>query len=101
MKLYCYYASARSHTMAYSQPSYAKSFERTGVSERDIPRGNSLLISVGLLAMYHRPSYMEAEEISLDDDLEGYGANRYYMAGYQSLFAKGKGGRPAADQHGR
>lgn len=98
MKLYCYYASARDSSTAYSHPSFETSFERTGVAERDIPRANSLLLSVGLLAMYHRPSFAEGDYEDGGDE-EGtaiLSANRYYMTGYKSFFAKGRGGRPAA-----
>jgi hypothetical protein len=98
MKLYLYYASVRSTPMAYSQPSFETSFLRTGVQERDIPRANSILLSVGLLARYSRPDFSDDDDVSMDDPKVGYGSNRYYMTGYASLFAKGKGGKSSAAQ---
>jgi hypothetical protein len=97
MKLYLYYASVRSNLMAYSQPSFETSCLRTGVQERDIPRANSMLLSAGLLARYSRPG-SDDYDVSLDDPKVGYGSNRYYMTGYASLFAKGKGGKSVTAQ---
>ncbi len=77
LKLYFYYAVTRDRAKPYSEPSFERIFEKTGVSERDIASANSLLISSGLLARTRPvPS----------DDAKKFESNHYYMTGYNHLF---------------
>lgn len=77
LKVYFYYAATRDRAKPYSEPSFEKIFVRTGVSERDIPRANSLLITSGLLA---------STRSAPTEDTKKYESNHYYMMGHSSLF---------------
>ncbi|AJX17921.1 hypothetical protein [Burkholderia ubonensis] len=78
LKLYFYFASIRSHHEAYSEASYEKIAERTGVSERNIPRANALLVAAEFLARYERGSGQG------HGGIRG-GSNRYFLEGYKSF----------------
>ena len=78
LKLHFYYASVRDGQQAYSECTFETINKKTGVAERDIPKANSILLNNGFLARYAR----------YDKNDKGYSANRYYMEGYGSLFAK-------------
>ncbi|AXV99832.1 hypothetical protein CJO81_03100 [Ralstonia solanacearum] len=81
LKLHLYYASVRDRSQAYSECTFETINKKTGVSERDIPKANSILLNAGLLARYARHSKDDGKEVS-------YSANRYYMEGYGSLFKR-------------
>lgn len=77
MKLHLYYASVRSNENPFCEVAYATIHERTGVSERDIPKANSLLISCGILQRTRGlPEY----------DVKQHESNKYFLAGYESFF---------------
>ncbi|RQS03218.1 hypothetical protein DIE07_32300 [Burkholderia sp. Bp9002] len=81
LKLHFYYASVRDGNRAFSECTFETINKKTGVAERDIPRANSILLTVGLLSRYRR------EQIEVANDVS-YTANRYYMEGYETLFKK-------------
>jgi hypothetical protein len=87
LKLYLYFASIRSNVLHFSMASYETIFERTRISERDVRKAISLMISSGLM-------------ISVDRDhkqmLSKNEPNKYFLAGYHVLVQdKGKSEQPS------
>jgi hypothetical protein len=78
LKLHLYYAHTRSEG-GYSEVGYEKIFDRTGVSERDIARANSFLLSCNIL---QRTRGLPGE------DSRQHEANKYFLTGYESFFFK-------------
>lgn len=76
LKLYLYLADVRDRRHAYSEATYETINKRTGISERDIRRAINLLISSGLIAQVQRDH---------DKDNSTWGANKYYLKGYEDL----------------
>jgi hypothetical protein len=76
MKLYLYFAAIRSNHLHFSMASYETIFERTGISERDIRKAVSLLISTGLLMGINRDH---------NHVLTRNEPNKYYLTGYTAL----------------
>jgi len=77
LKLYLYLASCRDNKKPFSMVSYEMIHERTGISERDIRRAISLLISSGLLENVDR---------EFSHTLKVNEANKYYLTGSRALF---------------
>jgi biotin operon repressor len=88
LKLYLYLAACRGNVSEFSMVSYEKIHERTGISERDIRRAISLLISSGLLVSVDR---------EFSQTLKVNEANKYFLNGYRALLkpAAGTGGMTA------
>lgn len=84
MKLYLYFAAIRSNHAYFSMASYETIFERTGISERDIRKAISLLISTGLLVGINR----DHNHILTKNE-----PNKYYLTGYMALVQQ-KSGTP-------
>lgn len=76
LKLYLYLAARRSNHLQYTAVTYEKIFERTGISEREIRKASSLLVTSGL---------MRGVEREVDTARKVYGANHYYLTGSDKL----------------
>lgn len=76
LKLFLYLADVRDRNKDYTEASYEKIFERTGIPERDIRRAINVLNACGLLAQVQRDS---------DRDISSWGPNKYYLKGYKDL----------------
>jgi hypothetical protein len=88
MKLYLYFAAIRSNYSFYSMASYETIFERTGISERDIRKATSILITCGLLAgVNHEHNHI----------LKQNEPNKYYLKGYTALVQQKATGQAALD----
>lgn len=81
LKLYLYLAACRDNANQFAMASYETIHARTGISERDIRRALSLLISSGLLINIDR---------EYSSTLKVNEANKYYLTGANAL------GAPAA-----
>lgn len=81
LKLHFYYASTREKDALYSMVAYPMIQRRTGVSEREIPRANSLLVSCGILA---RTRGLPSEDAMTHE------SNKYYLTGYDNFITKKK-----------
>ncbi len=79
VKLHFYYASTRGKNALYSMVAYPMIQMRTGISEREIPRANSLLVSCGILA---RTRGLPSEDAMTHE------SNKYYLTGYDSFIPK-------------
>lgn len=77
LKLYLYLASCRDNKKPFSMASYETIQERTGISERDIRRAISLLVSSGLLENVDR----EFSRTRKSNE-----PNKYYLTGSRALF---------------
>lgn len=77
LKLYLYYASIRTNSKDFSQASFEKICEMTGIPEKRIPRGNSFLCTTQLIS--HISQEQPAEVLTKEP-------NRYYLTGYRDLF---------------
>lgn len=79
MKLYLYIAAVRPNQALHTEVSYEKIHERLGISERDVRKAISLLLTCGLLANSDR------------DNVDGtsYGPNKYYLTGYRNILRDG------------
>ncbi|HZO52695.1 MAG TPA: ArsR family transcriptional regulator [Bryobacteraceae bacterium] len=75
LKLYLYLAAIRSNKQFFSVASFETIHKRIGISERDIRKASSHLVSTGLLSRIDR----EASAI------DTYGHNKYYLSGYAKL----------------
>lgn len=84
LKLHLYYASTRPKDALFSMVAYPMIQKRTGVSERDIPRANTLLVSSGILA---RTRGLPSEHAREPNEHE---ANKYYLTGYDHFVPKKK-----------
>lgn len=76
LKLFLYLADVRDRNKDYTEASYEKIFERTGIPERDIRRAINVLNACGLLAQVQRDS---------DREISSWGPNRYYLKEYKDL----------------
>jgi len=77
LKLYLYLASCRDNRTQFSMVSYETIHARTGISERDIRRAISLLVSSGLLENVDREF---SRTLKINE------ANKYYLTGSRALF---------------
>ncbi|WP_186159525.1 hypothetical protein [Burkholderia gladioli] len=78
LKLYYYYASIRDRNHVYSEAAYETIFEKTGVSERNIPVANALLLTTQFLARIEIGSGAGFRKRKT-------GANCYYLTGYTNF----------------
>jgi hypothetical protein len=85
LKLHLYYASTRPKDALFSTVAYPMIHKRTGVSERDIPRANTLLVSSGILARTRGLPSEDARENAREHE-----ANKYYLTGYDHFITKKK-----------
>lgn len=79
LKLYLYLAAARPNADGFTMVSFERIHERTGISERDIRRAVSLLISSGLLINVDR---------EFSRTLKVNEANKYYLTGHFDLMPR-------------
>ncbi|ACD14723.1 MULTISPECIES: hypothetical protein [Burkholderiaceae] len=78
LKLYYYYAFIRDRSHLYSEAAFETIFEKTGVSERNIPAANALLVATQFLARIDPGSGAGFRKRKA-------GANCYYLTGYTSF----------------
>ena len=76
LKLYLYLAARRPNNLQFTAVTYEKIFERTGISERDIRKASSFLVTSGL---------MRGVDREVDSARKVYGANHYYLTGSDKL----------------
>ena len=79
LKLFLYLATCRDNKAKFSMVSYETIHARTGISERDIRRAISLLISSGLLENVDR---------EFSNTLKVNEANKYYLTGSHALLSR-------------
>jgi hypothetical protein len=78
LKLYYYYAFIRDRSNLYSEAAYETIFEKTSVSERNIPAANALLLTTQFLARIEIGSGAGFRKRKM-------GANCYYLTGYTNF----------------